>query len=297
MSEQGRVIRELLESPRLGVFLGCANALSAKLAVEAGADAAYFGGYTVSGTHLGEADLGRLSLDEFLEVVAPTVRAISKPVFVDGETGFGSLINAYGAASRLNALGVAGMQIDDLEDEVCPYIGYPAKILPLDKMEQRIRAIREGAGTEDFMIVATTSVPGAEGVERCLRYGEVGANMVSAVWHTREELEFTAGALRNAPAKLKATMYPLLPYLSFDELSEIGCTAVTYPVEMMYSSIFAQQQFARQLFESRGKVVRSDLFPAHDEYLRVVGVSEMVRIFEMLTGFSPPTGDETSPAS
>src|ERR1700761_835526 len=117
MSASGTKLRELLERPEPTVMLGVNSALTAKIAERAGFDSVHVSGYALTGSVLGEPDVGRLSLPEIVSLCNPVRRAVDIPVMVDGETGFGHALNTYRAVREFIELGFGGIQVDDLDAE------------------------------------------------------------------------------------------------------------------------------------------------------------------------------------
>ena len=75
------------------VIPGVYDALSAKLAAEAGFRTVLISGYCLSATRLGEPDFGLLTQTEVLDAAARIVAAVDLPVLVDIDTGYGNAFN------------------------------------------------------------------------------------------------------------------------------------------------------------------------------------------------------------
>src|ERR1700756_4593265 len=68
---------------------GAANALFARVAEEGGFPVVYATGAGIANMHLGAPDIGLTTLTEVASTVAAMVDAVSIPVIVDADTGFG----------------------------------------------------------------------------------------------------------------------------------------------------------------------------------------------------------------
>jgi methylisocitrate lyase len=288
VSPAGTRLRALLARPEPLIFPGVNSALTARLAEVAGFEAVYVSGYALTGLVLAEPDLGRLSITDILSFTRPILEAVDVPVVVDGETGFGHVLNTYKAARELVGAGFAGMQIDDLAAEVCPYIGRPSVLVSIEEMVRRIGAIVEAKAGRDFVIVATTSGEGPDRIERCIAYAEAGAELISAVWRDIDQLRATAEALRDTPARLKAVCFPLLPYPSRAEFQEMGVVAVSYPVELMYVSLKAQKELLVHLRNETTLEDYRDRLIDHDEYLALTRISQSAAVLDKFSPLSAP---------
>ncbi|HEY2417226.1 MAG TPA: isocitrate lyase/phosphoenolpyruvate mutase family protein, partial [Steroidobacteraceae bacterium] len=80
--------RELLQAPPF-ICLGAHDAVSAKLAEQAGAPAIYVSGYAASAIVAGAADVGVLTQTEMFEHIRRICRVTRVPVFADADTGYG----------------------------------------------------------------------------------------------------------------------------------------------------------------------------------------------------------------
>lgn len=109
------------------ISAGVWDVLSAKLAERAGFNSVVLNGYAVSATYLfllfdpclstqsvflksylGEPDFGLLTQTEILDVARRVIRAVSIPVIVDGDTGFGGPLNVIRMVRELVDMGARG---------------------------------------------------------------------------------------------------------------------------------------------------------------------------------------------
>lgn len=109
----GRKLRERLADGRLLVLPGAANALTARIIEDAGYDAVYVTGAGVANTFLGVPDIGLLTLTQLADHVAAMSDAVSVPLVVDADTGFGNAINTAHTIRVLERAGAAAVQLED----------------------------------------------------------------------------------------------------------------------------------------------------------------------------------------
>ena len=112
----GERLRELIDRPGILGVPGAHNGLAGMLAKEAGFEALYISGGAVTAT-LGLPDLGVLTLDELCFVTRMVSRSTDLPLIVDGDTGYGEVLNAMRTVKELERAGAAAVHI---EDQVLP---------------------------------------------------------------------------------------------------------------------------------------------------------------------------------
>lgn len=201
------------------------------------AEATGFGHFGISGsatsTHLyGLPDAGLVSLAELVENVRRVCQAVSIPVIVDCDTGFGNAINAYRTVDAVIRAGAAALF---LEDQVAPKrCGFVKgkQIIPLDEAAGKYRAACDArdALDPDVVIMARTDARGAVGgsldevMRRGRAYLEAGADVLYVeALQTRDEIRAVREAFPDTP--LKITTFAIDPPLSTEELKDLRiCT-------------------------------------------------------------------------
>lgn len=88
----GQKMRKLFEEKKLVVAPGCHDALTAKIISYLGFDAVYMTGYGQSASHLGQPDVGLMTMSEMVMRASNTVEAAATPSSSpDADTGFATL--------------------------------------------------------------------------------------------------------------------------------------------------------------------------------------------------------------
>ena len=99
----GQKMRKLFEEKKLVVAPGCHDALTAKIISYLGFDAVYMTGYGQSASHLGQPDVGLMTMSEMVMRASNTVEAAGNALVVaDADTGFGNAVNVQ-RTIRLNS--------------------------------------------------------------------------------------------------------------------------------------------------------------------------------------------------
>ncbi|MEM0480483.1 MAG: isocitrate lyase/PEP mutase family protein, partial [Candidatus Nitrosocaldus sp.] len=99
------------------VVPGVYDALSAKIAEQVGFDAVFQSGYSVAASMLGLPDYGLLNANEVVEQARRIAAAVSIPLIVDIDTGYGNALNVRRVVQELERAGAKGIF---LEDQVWP---------------------------------------------------------------------------------------------------------------------------------------------------------------------------------
>jgi len=266
-----------------GVVLaaGAHDALSAKLAEEAGFDAIWASGFGISAVQA-VPDANILTLTETLEAVRRVCDAVSVPVVADCDNGYGNAINVMRTSSEFERAGAAGICIEDNEfPKRCSfYAGVRRDLVPAEEHARKIEAACSARHRRDFAVIARTeALIAGLGLEEALRraraYAEAGADAVLV--HSKEP-DF--GELRRF-GELWALDVPLVavpttyPDVGLDELSAAGFRMAIFANQPLRAAIVAMRDALRTLRETgRASSVDDRIVPLEEVY-RLVGVPEL----------------------
>lgn len=162
---------------------GAYDALSAKLAEEAGFDAVMSTGFGVSASHLGMPDLELYTATENLNVVRNMVNAIDIPLIADADTGYGNAINVMRTVRDFEQGGVAAMIIEDQEvPKRCPAVANGVELLPMDEGCAKIKAAVEARRDSNTLIIARTDAFDEDSaIARAKYYVDAGADLIQPI--------------------------------------------------------------------------------------------------------------------
>lgn len=231
--------RLLVEAPEILLLPGAHDALSVRLAEQAGFAAVTCGGYSAAASLLGAPDVGQLGMSEMAEMYARLTDCTDLPIFADGDTGHGNTTNVARTVRAFERAGVAGLFI---EDQVAPKrCGHMAgkRVVPAVEMVAKLKAALDARIDSDLVIMARTDARAVHGldeaIERAQLYCEAGADLlfveapVSVEELRRVCSEIPGPCLAN---NVEGGRTPLLPAA---ELEEMGFAAVTFPVAATYA--------------------------------------------------------------
>ena len=105
-------LHELIVRPPLLVMPAAYDALSARLAQEAGFEALQVSGLSLSAAD-GLPDFSILSMREMADRTRRIAAAVDIPVMGDGDTGYGGVVNVWHTVREFEAAGAAGMNLED----------------------------------------------------------------------------------------------------------------------------------------------------------------------------------------
>ena len=165
---------------RLVSVPGCWDGLTALLIEQAGFEAAFVTGGGLSMARLGRPDLGLVTATELAETVATISDRVAIPLLVDGDTGFGGVLNLQRTVRAVERAGAAAIQIEDQSfPKRCGHMAGKA-VVPLAEAVGRIRAALDARA--DMLVVARTDAVAVEGLnaalDRAEAYREAGADLI-----------------------------------------------------------------------------------------------------------------------
>src|SRR5487761_138404 len=190
----------------------------------------YFG---ISGAHtashlFGLPDAGFMTLPEIVENTRRICQAVSIPVIVDCDTGFGSAINVVRTVDEIIRAGAAGLFIEDqVAPKRCGFVK-GKQLIPIEDAVSKFRAACDtrDALDPDVIVQARTDARGAVGggmqevLRRCEAYLKAGVD--SLYVEALQSVEEIRTVRRAFPeALLKVTPYALDPPITAEEVKEL----------------------------------------------------------------------------
>src|SRR4029077_16272193 len=180
----GESRRLLLRGQGIVLVAGAHDALSAKLAEEAGFDAIWASGFGISAVQA-VPDANILTLTETLEAVRRIVDAVGIPVIADCDNGYGNAINVIRTIGEFERAGAAGVCIEDNDfPKRCSfYAGVRRDLVAIEEHARKIEAATAARSARAFFVTARTeALIAGLGMEEALRraraYAAAGADAV-----------------------------------------------------------------------------------------------------------------------
>ena len=274
-------LRTLLSSDSVAVFMEAHNGLSAKLAYEAGFEALWGSGLSISAA-LGVRDNNEASWTQVLEVSEFMVDASDLPILVDGDTGYGNFNNVRRLVRKLEQRRIAGVCLEDkLFPKTNSFIDGERQVLAeVDEFCGKVRAAKDTQLDPDFAVVARTEAFIAgwgldEALLRAYAYAEAGADVIlvhSKRKDSREILSFMEQWDDRAPIIIVPTKYPTEPLSRF---VDAGISNFIFANQSLRTVITALERNLRKLHETRDLMsIENEIAPV-SEIFRLQNVQEL----------------------
>jgi 2-methylisocitrate lyase-like PEP mutase family enzyme len=253
---------------------GAANALFARVIEDLGFEAVYVTGAGVANMLLGAPDIGLTTVTEVSEAVAAIADAVSLPLIVDADTGFGNAVNMVRTVRMLERAGASGIQI---EDQVFPKkCGHFAgkHVIAADEMVQKIRAAVDARRDPSLQIIARTDARAIEGLDRALEranaYIEAGADVTFVEAPT--SLDELARIAKELPVPQVANIVfgGKTPEPGRDKLAEFGFSIVLYANAALQAALKASYDVLGALKTEGSLKSVADRLASFDERQRSV---------------------------
>ena len=273
-----QTFRGLLSAPGLTLMPGAYDALSARIIEEQGFLAMGAGGYAAAGSLLGQPDTGQSNMRDFADHYARICDAVSIPVYVDGDTGFGGVNNVSQMVKAFEKAGAAALFFtDQVFPSRCGYL-LGKQVIPVEQMLAKIKAALDARSDEAMMICARTDVFALEGkdaaIGRCRLFMEAGADMAKP--QGIDTPLAIARAMGDVPGPFIATLSQAAGANKTTpaDLERLGVPAATLPSLTLFAAARAVRETLGLLQRDRGlENVQDRLLPL-DDYYKLVQLDE-----------------------
>ena len=239
----GERFRALLGRPEILQMPGAHNGLAALQARAAGFEALYLSGAGMSAS-MGLPDLGIITIEDVCFFIRQVSRSAGLPVLVDGDTGYGEVLNAMHMVRSFEDAGAAAVHLEDqVLPKKCGHLNDKKLADPADMAAKIAAAVK---ARRHLHIIARTDAVASEGMDgavaRALRYLDAGADAIfpEALYDREMFREFA----RRVPAPLLANMteFGRTPFFTASEFAEMGYKMVIWPVSALRMAAKAQEE-------------------------------------------------------
>jgi 2-methylisocitrate lyase-like PEP mutase family enzyme len=268
-------LKAILASRSAAILPGTPNALFARVIAQRGFPAIYLTGAGIANMTYGVPDIGLVTLTELSDHVAAIADAVSAPILVDADTGFGNALNVIRTVRLLERAGAAGIQLEDqVFPKKCGHFG-GKQVIARAEMVQKIKAACDARHDGDLQIVARTDARAVEGIdmaiERAQAYAEAGADatFVEAPLGT-EELSRIARELA-VPQLANMVFGGLTPPVSRGELAALGFAGVLYANAALQAALQAVDDVMTALQRDGSLAQVADRLASFEQRQQAVG--------------------------
>ncbi len=263
-------LRKLLKKKGPLVIPGVYDAIGAKIAEKVGFDAMFQTGYGTSATLFGMPDYGFIGATETVDNARRICSAVSVPVIVDVDTGYGNALSVWKLVKELESAGASGIFLEDQRwpkrcghmqgKEVVSYVEY----------QEKLKAAIDARRSKDFIIVARTDARATAGldeaIERSRQNKKIGADLIFVeAPKTISEMK-KIGKSINAPLVANMIEGGATPLSSASDLYKMGYKIILYPLSILFANSYATMSILTELKKSgntkkfQNKLVRFDQF-------------------------------------
>ncbi len=269
-------LRDILAAGHTINMPGIYDALTARLADQAGFAVGFVSGYAVSAARLAAPDLGYLTQTEMAAAAREVCRATSMPIIVDADTGYGNALSAIRTARGLAGAGASGIF---LEDQVWPKkCGHfeGKRVVAAHDWLTKLRAIVDlRAEGLDLFLVARTDARGAASLDEAIARAQAAMEIgVDAVFveapQSIDELVAIAQATPGAVRVANMVEGGRTPLLTPTELHDLGYDLIVTPLTALLGATRAIQEAFRILADEGTMRTHRELLVDFAEFGAVV---------------------------
>lgn len=271
-------LKALLQARRGALVPGAFNALSAKVIADLGFEAIYVTGAGVTNMHFGLPDQGFMGLADIAEHTARIRDAVSVPLLVDADTGFGNALNVVHTVRTLERAGADCIQLEDqVAPKRCGHFSGKAVISEQEAVS-KIKAAVDARTDENLLIMARTDAAATLGfdaaVERAARFAEAGADLLFVEAVTRAEEIRALPERLSAPLLMNMVIGGKTPIVGSAELGRMGYALVLYANAALQGAVHGMQKALATLRDDKELLESSGLVTPFAERQRLVGKPE-----------------------
>ena len=272
-------LKQSIEAGESILAPGVHDMISVVIADKAGFPALFVGGFGIAASHLGIPDVGIMTFTDILDRVQMISQVTEKPIIVDADSGYGSLINLRHAVKSFENAGVSAIQI---EDQIFPKrCGHAqgVEVVSIDEMSVRIKVAVDSRNSENFLIIARTDCRTNLGFDEALRraeaYSRAGADLIFVeAPQTIEEMKKLLQYI-DCPMVYKMVPNGPLSNLDYRVLVSMGFTLVIYPTVSFLSAADAMQSAFNEL-KTNG-IVKKQSLQSFENFSKLIGFEDIYK--------------------
>ena len=276
-------IRKLLKNKSKPLVIpGIYDAIGAKIVEKVGFQAMFQTGYGTSATLLGMPDYGFIGSTETIDNARRICHAVSVPVIVDADTGYGNALSVDKLVRELETAGASGIFLEDQKwPKRCGHMK-GKEVIPKDEYAEKLQAALDARSNKDFIIVARTDARATEGldkaIERGLFYKKTGADVIFIeAPKTIQEMEKIGNSL-NVPLVANMIEGGVTPIISQSKLHSMGFKIILYPLSVLFSNTFATFQTLRELKRLGATKKSKKRMVNFDQFNEIVELSKYTKL-------------------
>jgi methylisocitrate lyase len=236
------------------VIPGVYDAIGAKIAQKVGFEVMFQTGYGTSATLFGMPDYGFIGSTETIENARRICRAVSVPVIVDSDTGYGNALSVWKLVNELESAGAAGIFLEDQRwPKRCGHMS-GKEVIEKEEYAEKLQAALDARKSKDFIVVARTDARATRGIddaiERGRYYKKIGADVIFVEAPKSIDEMKKIGKSINAPLVANMIEGGATPIIPSATLYKMGFRIILYPLSVLFANAFASIQILKELKKS-----------------------------------------------
>ena len=263
-------LRDMLKTNKPLVIPGVYDAIGAKIAEKVGFDVMFQTGYGTSATLFGMPDYGFIGASETVDNARRICRAVSVPVIVDSDTGYGNALSVWKIVKELEYAGASGIFLEDQRwPKRCGHM-QGKEVISQEEYTEKLSAAIDARESKEFFIVARTDARATEGldvaIERGIQNKKTGADAVFIeAPRSLNEMKKIGKAI-NVPLVANMIEGGATPLTSAQVLNKMGFRIILYPLSVLFANTFATMSILQELKKTgttarfKEKIVNFDQF-------------------------------------
>lgn len=260
----------MLKEKKPLIIPGVYDAIGAKIAEKAGFNAMFQTGYGTSATLFGMPDYGFISSAETVDNARRICRAVSLPVIVDADTGYGNALSVWKLVKELESAGASGIFLEDQRwPKRCGHM-QGKEVVSQEEYAEKLGAAIDARSSKNFIIVARTDARATKGLDAAIERGlynkKLGADAIFVeAPKSIQEMKKIGKAIK-APLVANMIEGGATPLISASELNKMGFKIILYPLSVLFANTFATINILKELKKTgttkklRSKLVSFDQF-------------------------------------
>lgn len=271
-------LKSLVNARRGALVPGAFNALSAKIIEDLGFEAIYVTGAGVTNMWFGMPDQGFMGLAEIADHTARIRDAVSLPLIVDADTGFGNALNVIHTVRTLERAGADCIQFEDqIAPKRCGHFS-GKEVISADEAVSKIKAAVDARRDQDLLIMARTDAAATLGfeaaVERAQRFAEAGADILFVEAVTEADQIRALPTRLAVPQLMNMVIGGRTPIFNATELGALGYGIVLYANAALQGAVMGMQKALTMLRDTKEVQESSGLVATFAERQRLVDKPE-----------------------
>lgn len=283
-------LADLLAREAIVRMPGAHNGQAALQAKAAGFEALYLSGAAMSAS-MGLPDLGIISVEDVCFFIRQIVRATDLPILVDGDTGYGEVLNVMATVRAFEEAGAAAIQLEDqMLPKKCGHLNDKRLVSP-DDMAAKVAAAKHAR--REMLIVARTDAVASEGIEAAIRrarlYVDAGADVIFPEALTSDDMFKRFTDAIPVPLLANMTEFGRTPSRTAEAFEALGFSIVIWPVSSLRVANKAQEELYAAIARDGSTVSMTSRMQTREQLYATIGYHDYEALDSTLIESIAPT--------